>query len=218
MNSNSAIKIAPSILAADFGRLRSEVESVTEAGADWLHIDVMDGKFVPPITFGDNIVGMAKQCTDLPLDVHLMVIEPEHKVQSFVDAGADLITVHQEACVHMHRTLEEIKKSGIQCGVAINPATPVGVLSEVIPIVDLVLIMTVNPGWGGQSFIQSCLEKIRHVRDHINEAGSSAVVEVDGGINPETAAACVSAGASVLVAGSYIFNEPDRKEAIASLR
>ena len=204
---DSMIKIAPSILSADFAGLLSDVKAVEEAGADLLHIDVMDGHFVPNITIGPLIVEALSKKADIPFDVHLMIEDPDRYLSDFAKAGADIITVHQEACVHLHRTIQAIHDHQVKAGVAINPATPIYSLSHIIGDVDLVLVMTVNPGFGGQRFISSQLDKIKALKEMIEEMGLSEKVEieVDGGINLETAPSVVEAGANILVAGSYTF-------------
>lgn len=216
--SKENVLIAPSILAANFGNLAEEIQSVEKAGADWIHIDVMDGSYVPPITFGDNVVSLAKSVCKLPLDVHLMIVNPEKHIETFVKAGSSRIIVHQEACAHLHRTLAHINNCGAKSGVVINPGTPVESIFDVLELVDLVLIMTVNPGWGGQKFIDSGLGKIEKVRNQIEKSNRKIHLEVDGGVNEETAKLCVKAGANVLVAGSYIFGSKDRADAIKKLR
>ncbi|MFC0296322.1 ribulose-phosphate 3-epimerase [Geobacillus jurassicus] len=212
------IRIAPSILSADFARLAEEIRSVEEGGADWIHVDVMDGHFVPNLTFGPPVVAAIRPVTKLPLDVHLMIADPDRYIPAFAKAGADLISVHVEACVHLHRTIHFIKEQGVKAGVVLNPHTPVEMIRHVIADVDLVLLMTVNPGFGGQAFIPAVVPKIREVARMANEQNKEVDIEVDGGINAETAPLCVEAGANVLVAGSAIYNEPDRAAAIRALR
>lgn len=210
------IKIAPSILSADFAFLYDEVKKVEEAGADWLHIDVMDGHFVPNITIGPPVVSSLKERTGLPLDVHLMIENPDLYIEQFVKAGASVITVHAEACVHLHRTLQLIKSKGVKAGVALNPSTPLSVLDYVMEDLDLVLIMSVNPGFGGQEFIASSVSKIEQLKQVVGKR--PVLIEVDGGINTETAPLVVGAGADVLVAGSYIFSKENVWHAIKLLR
>ena len=200
------IKLAPSILSADFARLGEQVKEAEAAGADYIHVDVMDGHFVPNLTIGPVVVAAIRPLTTLPLDVHLMIESPEKYISEFADAGADNITVHQEACVHLHRVVEMIKELGKHAGVAINPATPVGTLEEILPFIDLVLVMTVNPGFGGQSFIETMPQKIAAMRKMIDARGLDVELEVDGGISAETAPTVAQAGARVLVAGSAIFH------------
>ena len=199
------MKIAPSILSADFSRLADEIQAVEAGGADWIHVDVMDGHFVPNITIGPVITEGARRATELPLDVHLMIEEPDQYLAAFVDAGADVLTVHQEACRHLHRTLERIRELGVKAGVAINPATPLEAVREVLPNIDLLLIMSVNPGFGGQSYIPSSSDKLRRAREMLADIGSSAQLEVDGGVIATNAAEIVESGASVLVAGSAVY-------------
>ncbi len=205
--SGRRVKIAPSILSADYARLAEGVAAAEAAGADWIHVDVMDGHFVPNITIGPPVVKALRRATTLPLDVHLMIEAPERLVPAFADAGADLITVHQEACVHLHRVVEQIRELGVRPGVTINPATPLLTLDEILPYVDLVLLMTVNPGFGGQSYIPTSTAKVARLAAMLRERGLGAVeVEVDGGIAPATAGEVTAAGATVLVAGAAIFN------------
>lgn len=212
------IKIAPSILSADFAKLGEEIQEVERGGADYIHVDVMDGHFVPNITLGPLIVESIRPITELPLDVHLMIENPDLYIADFAKAGANIISVHVEACPHLHRTIQAIKQLGVKAGVVVNPATPVSTIEHVLEDVDLVLLMTVNPGFGGQSFIHSVVQKIRQVSQLIREKNLSVEIEVDGGVNPETARICVEAGANVLVAGSAIFNQRDRKQAIQQIR
>ncbi|CAM3719923.1 ribulose-phosphate 3-epimerase [Cohnella lubricantis] len=211
--------IAPSILSADFARLGEDVRDVEARGADWIHIDIMDGQFVPNLTFGPPVVAAVRSYTKLPFDVHLMVNTPERLFEDLVKAGADRITVHAEACTHLHRTVQAIRGLGLKAGVALNPHTPLSVLDYVLDDLDLVLIMTVNPGFGGQSFISAMLSKIKALREELNRRGLTDVhIEVDGGINAETAGLVTEAGANALVAGSYIFGHKDRSLAISTLR
>ncbi len=199
------IKLASSILAADFAHLAQEVAAAEAAGADYIHVDVMDGHFVPQITMGPLVVEALRKVTGLPLDVHLMVEEPQKHLQAFAEAGADILTVHQEAEVHLHRAVERIRSLGVKPGVSLNPMTPIAQIEEVLPYVDLVLLMTVNPGFGGQEFIPSMLEKIERMRRLLDERGLGCELEVDGGINVETAPQVVAAGARVLVTGEAVF-------------
>ncbi len=211
-------KIAPSILSADFTRLYEEIKAVEEAGADYIHIDVMDGHFVPNITFGPLIVKAVRRITDLPLDVHLMIENPEEFIDEFIKAGADIVTVHIEADPHIHRTVHRIKEKGKKAGVSLNPATPLSTLEYILPDLDLVLLMTVNPGFEGQKFIHSVVPKIKALREQIDRRGLSCEIEVDGGINIETIGIASSAGADVFVAGSAIFYSKDYKETIKKMR
>lgn len=212
------IKIAPSILSADFARLADEIKEVEEAGASLIHVDVMDGHFVPNITIGPLIVEAIRPHTKLPLDVHLMIENPEQYVQAFQQAGADIITIHQEATVHVHRAIHQIKNLGVKAGIALNPATPLCTIETILADVDMVLLMTVNPGFGGQKFIPAVTEKIRQLRKMLEEKNLQDIdIEVDGGINATTAKVVCEAGANVLVGGSAIFGEKDRALAISSI-
>ncbi len=213
------IKVAPSILSADFSRLGEEIKTVEAAGADLIHIDVMDGHFVPNITIGPLIVEAARRSTNLPLDVHLMITNPEFYVADFAKAGADIITVHAETAFHLNRLVQSIKEQkGVKAAVSLNPATPLTMLDYILSDLDMVLIMSVNPGFGGQSFIPSAMEKIRLVRKLIDELGLTTEIEVDGGVKPENAAAVIEAGADILVAGSAVFGKKDYAAAIRGIR
>ena len=203
------MKIAPSILSADFSNLQRDIELVEKGGADYIHVDVMDGQFVPNITFGPNIVQAIRPITKLPLDVHLMIVDPEKYIPAFAKAGADIITVHVEATPHIHRALQMMKDLGGKSGVVINPGTPITMIKHVLPIADQVLVMTVNPGFGGQSFIEETVEKIAELSELREQNNWHYSIEVDGGIVPETAQICQKAGADVFVAGSYIYNSED---------
>jgi ribulose-phosphate 3-epimerase len=211
-------KIAPSILSADFGLLAEQIKAVEEAGADWIHVDVMDGRFVPNITIGPLIVEAARRATNLPLDVHLMIEQPTRYLQAFADAGADYIVVHVEACRHLHRALQMINDLGKKAGVAFNPGTPINALYNVLDLTDLVLLMSVNPGFGGQKFIESTLPKIAKAREIIANSNREIEVEVDGGISPTTSGSIIQAGANVLVAGSAVYGAEDYASAIAAIR
>lgn len=213
------IKIAPSILASDFAKLGEEVREAEQSGADWIHVDVMDGHFVPNITLGPAIVSAIRPYTTLPLDVHLMIENPDAYIADFAAAGADLISVQVEVCTHLHRTIHLIKEQGKKAGVVLNPATPLATIEHIVAEVDLVLLMTVNPGFGGQAFIPSVLGKINSLRQMLLSRHLGHVhIQVDGGINEETAGQVIAAGANVLVAGSAVFGAEDRKQAIAQLR
>lgn len=212
------IKIAPSILAANFSKLGEEIKEVDQGGADYIHVDVMDGHFVPNITIGPLVVEAIRPLTTLPLDVHLMIENPDQYIPSFVDAGADIISVHVEACPHLHRTIHMIKDLGVKAGVVLNPATPVDTIKHIIADVDLVLLMTVNPGFGGQSFIEPVMTKVKEVKKLVDAIGKDIDIEIDGGVNSETAKLCVEAGANVLVAGSAVYGKDNRKEAIERIR
>src|SRR3954469_9059840 len=213
------VLIAPSILSADFGRLGEEVQAIEKAGADYVHIDVMDGRFVPNITLGPVIVEAVRRATTLPLDVHLMIVEPEKYIDAFAKAGANILTVHVETCPHLHRTLQQIRAAGARPSVVLNPSTPLSAIEEVLGDVDQVLLMSVNPGFGGQAFIPAAVDKVRRLRAMLDARGLQKVdIEVDGGIKATTAKQVVAAGANVLVAGNAVFKQADYRAAIAALR
>jgi ribulose-phosphate 3-epimerase len=212
------IKIAPSILAADFAKLGQEVQEVEKAGADWIHIDVMDGHFVPNITMGPIVVDALRPLTKLPLDVHLMIENPDRYIEDFAKAGADYITVHVEACPHLHRTIQLIRSFGVKPGVVLNPHTPVDTIQHVLEDIDLVLFMTVNPGFGGQKFIHSVVPKVAQLAEMVKQQGLSVDIQIDGGINEETIVSCAKAGANVFVAGSAIFGKEDRALALQNIK
>jgi ribulose-phosphate 3-epimerase len=216
---NRKIKIAPSILSADFAKLGEQVTEATKAGADLIHIDVMDGHFVPQITFGAIVVSAIRKYTNLPLDVHLMVESPEEQIPQFVMAGADIITIHVEPCAHVHRVIQMIKNSGVKAGISLNPATSLSMIDEILTEVDMVLVMTVNPGFGGQTFIENTMDKIARLRAELDRRNLNVEIEVDGGINSKTAPRVVKCGATALVAGAAIFSSEDSiEQAIRKLR
>ncbi|MCB0519951.1 MAG: ribulose-phosphate 3-epimerase [Lewinellaceae bacterium] len=210
--------VAPSVLAADFTHLQKEFDLVNRSRADWFHVDIMDGRFVPNISFGMFIVGFMKKMAQKPLDVHLMIVEPEKYIEDFRQAGADVITVHYEACPHLHRTLQQIRETGAKAGVALNPATPVHLLEDILEETDLVLVMSVNPGFGGQKFIYHAIPKIRKLKQMIIEQNAKTLIEVDGGVGLQNAEKLLQAGADVLVAGSSIFKSENPEETIARLK
>ena len=212
------IKIAPSILAADFANLERDIQMVNQSEADWFHLDIMDGVFVPNISFGMPVLKAMAQHTIKTLDVHLMIVDPDRYIKTFAELGADVLTVHAEACTHLHRTLQAIKDAGMQAGVALNPHTPVSVLEDVIADIDVVCIMSVNPGFGGQKFIQNTYAKVRKLRTMIAAHKSATLIEIDGGVNATNCTDLVEAGADVLVAGSFVFSSNDPLETIKNLR
>lgn len=210
--------IAPSVLASDFANLQSEVEMLNTSKADWLHIDIMDGRFVPNISFGFPVMEAIKRYAQKPMDVHLMIVEPEHYIERFRAAGADTITVHLEACTHLHRTIQQIKDTGAKAGVALNPHTSVQLLDDILPDLDLVCLMSVNPGFGGQKFIENTYRKIESLKSMILARNSSALIEIDGGVNENNAPLLLDKGADVLVAGSFVFTAADPIQTIANLK
>ena len=210
--------IAPSLLSADFLNLGRDIEMVNRSEADWFHCDIMDGRFVPNISYGIPVVKAISQLAEKPLDVHLMIVEPEKYFEAFVKAGADIITFHYEACTHIHRAVQQLKALGVKAGVVLNPHTPISVLEDILGDLDLVLLMSVNPGFGGQKFIERTFEKIRRLRAMINDQGLDTLIEVDGGVNTENAAALFEAGADILVAGNAVFKSEDPETTIHNLK
>ena len=210
--------LSPSLLAADFGNLQQAIEMVNNSEADWFHIDIMDGVFVPNISYGMPVLEVIKKHAKKPLDVHLMIIDPDRYISTFAKLGSDILTVHYEACTHLHRTVQAIKSEGMKAGVALNPHTPVSVLEDIICDIDVVLIMSVNPGFGGQSFIENTYKKVYQAKTLIQQAGALALIEVDGGVTLKNAPTLLEAGAKALVAGSFVFNAPNPTETIASMK
>ena len=210
--------LAPSLLAADFGNLQQAIEMVNASEADWFHIDIMDGVFVPNISYGIPVLSVIQKHATKPLDVHLMIVDPDRYISTFAKLGSDILTVHYEACTHLHRTLQAIKAEGMKAGVALNPHTPVSVLEDIIQDVDVLLLMSVNPGFGGQSFIENTYKKVRQAKTLIEQSGASTLIEIDGGVSLKNAKALVEAGADALVAGSFVFNAANPTQTIADLK
>ena len=213
-----SVIVSPSLLSADFLHLSKDIEMVNRSQADWFHLDIMDGVFVPNISYGLPVVSQIKKMATKPLDVHLMIVQPERYVEAFHKAGADILTVHYEACTHLHRTIQQIKAQGMKAGVSLNPHTPVSLLEDVIEDIDVVLLMSVNPGFGGQSFIEQTINKVDKLKKLIMESNSHTLIEIDGGVNFETGKRLVNAGADALVAGSFVFNSPDPEANIKGLK
>ncbi|WP_288634006.1 ribulose-phosphate 3-epimerase [uncultured Butyricimonas sp.] len=213
-----SVIVSPSLLSADFLHLSKDIEMVNRSQADWFHLDIMDGVFVPNISYGLPVVSQIKKIATKPLDVHLMIVQPERYVEAFHKAGADILTVHYEACTHLHRTIQQIKSQGMKAGVSLNPHTPVSLLEDVIEDIDVVLLMSVNPGFGGQSFIEQTINKVDKLKKLIMESNSHTLIEIDGGVNFETGKRLVNAGADALVAGSFVFNSPDPEANIKGLK
>lgn len=213
-----SVIVSPSLLSADFLHLSKDIEMVNCSQADWFHLDIMDGVFVPNISYGLPVVSQIKKMATKPLDVHLMIVQPERYVEAFHKAGADILTVHYEACTHLHRTIQQIKAQGMKAGVSLNPHTPVSLLEDVIEDIDVILLMSVNPGFGGQSFIEQTINKVDKLKKLIMESNSHTLIEIDGGVNFETGKRLVNAGADALVAGSFVFNSPDPEANIKGLK
>ena len=213
-----SVIVSPSLLSADFLHLSKDIEMVNRSQADWFHLDIMDGVFVPNISYGLPVVSQIKKMATKPLDVHLMIVQPERYVEAFHKAGADILTVHYEACTHLHRTIQQIKAQGMKAGVSLNPHTPVSLVEDVIEDIDVVLLMSVNPGFGGQSFIEQTINKVDKLKKLIMESNSHTLIEIDGGVNFETGKRLVNAGADALVAGSFVFNSPDPEANIKGLK
>ena len=213
-----SVIVSPSLLSADFLHLSKDIEMVNQSEADWFHLDIMDGVFVPNISYGLPVVAQIKKAAQKPLDVHLMIVQPERYVEAFHKAGADILTVHYETCTHLHRTIQQIKSQGMKAGVSLNPHTPVSLLEDVIEDIDVVLLMSVNPGFGGQSFIEQTINKVDKLKKLIMESNSHTLIEIDGGVNFETGKRLVNAGADALVAGSFVFNSPDPEANIKGLK